>query len=330
MSRVRGAQWAARAFAAAASLLLAYGCATTRPAPQPKPDQILHGVASWYGEEFAGRTTANGEIFDPLQQTAAHRTLPFGTIVDVKNTKTGQTVRVRINDRGPFVGNRMIDLSYAAAQQIGLIDPGSGDVDVHIVSVGRGDREPPAPYSVTIAEPKEKVNVTSSSEPPNVEFPLPGQVVAKPAATAGSDADFKVEVVEEHAGVETRKQVSPDGKSIVTVPVDGSKAAAEKPRDTAAAPGHGAAAAYDRTQRDTASSERAQSGGRFVVQVGAFSVEANATALQQRLTSIGQKSYVDHDTLYRVRIGPFPTREDAIKARSALEANGISAIVMPE
>jgi DedD protein len=67
-----------------------------------------------------------------------------------------------------------------------------------------------------------------------------------------------------------------------------------------------------------------------VVQVGAFSVEANATALQQQLTSIGQKSYVDHDTLYRVRIGPFSTRDDAIKARSALEANGISAIVLAE
>ena len=55
------------------------------------------GVASWYGQEFAGRTTANGEIFDPLLLTAAHRTLPFGTVVDVRNSKTGQTVRVRIN-----------------------------------------------------------------------------------------------------------------------------------------------------------------------------------------------------------------------------------------
>ncbi len=308
----------------AVSLLLAAGCVTTRPAPQPQPQQVLHGVASWYGEEFAGRTTANGEIFDPLQLTAAHRTLPFGTVVDVKNAKSGQTVRVRINDRGPFVGNRMIDLSYAAAQQIGLIDPGSGDVDVVIVSVGRGDREPPAPYSVTIAQPKEKAGV-SSAEPPNVAFPLPGQVTATP----GSDAGFRVEVVEEQGGVETRKQVSPDGRSVVTVPVDGSKAAAEKPRDTPAAPGHGTAAAYDRTQRDTTSSTRSQSGG-FVVQVGAFSVEANATALQQQLTSIGQKSYVDHDTLYRVRIGPFSTRDDAIKARSALEANGISAIVLAE
>src|SRR5437763_16987874 len=92
-----------------------YGCATTQPPASVTQEETLHGVASWYGQEFAGRTTANGEIFDPLLLTAAHRTLPFGTVVDVKNSKSGQMVRVRINDRGPFVGNRMIDLSYAAA-----------------------------------------------------------------------------------------------------------------------------------------------------------------------------------------------------------------------
>ena len=141
-----------------------YGCATTQPTPMVPPPLALHGVASWYGQEFAGRTTANGEIFDPLLFTAAHRTLPFGTVVDVTNSQTGQIVRVRINDRGPFVGNRMIDLSYAAAQQIGLIDPGSGEVDVKVVSVGRGDREPPAAYTVTIPQPAE-VKI-SANEPP--------------------------------------------------------------------------------------------------------------------------------------------------------------------
>src|SRR5437763_17174899 len=105
-----------------------YGCATTQPTPMVPPPLALHGVASWYGQEFAGRTTANGEIFDPLLFTAAHRTLPFGTVVAVRNTKSQQSVRVRINDRGPYIGSRMIDLSYAAAQQIGLVEPGSGDV----------------------------------------------------------------------------------------------------------------------------------------------------------------------------------------------------------
>ncbi|HET7706660.1 MAG TPA: septal ring lytic transglycosylase RlpA family protein, partial [Thermoanaerobaculia bacterium] len=153
-------------------IFVVYGCATT--APQPKIEEILQGIASWYGEEFAGKTTANGEIFDPMQLTAAHRTLPFGTLLEVTNPKTNQSVRVRINDRGPYVGNRVLDLSYAAAKEIGLVDPGSGSVQMKVVQIGKGEREPPAPYVVQIEDPKEKV-VISSEEVPNVAFPLPSE-----------------------------------------------------------------------------------------------------------------------------------------------------------
>ena len=287
-------------------LFIAYACATTAPAPQPQVPQTLHGIASWYGEEFAGRTTANGEIFDPMLLTAAHRTLPFGTILDVKNPATGQTVRVRINDRGPFVGNRMIDLSFAAAQQIGLVDPGSGQVDVTVVAMGRGEREPPAPYTVTVNQPKEQVKI-SSEEAPKVEFPLPTTTTV--AAPAAPEADFNVQVVEEHHGVETRKQVSPDGKNVETVVVG------DAPAEVKTAPAR--APAPHRTVPG------------FVVQVGAFGIEANAKALQSKLAQLGQQSHIDHvDTLYRVRMGPYATREEAIRARGALETNGISAIVI--
>ena len=78
------------------------------------------GVASWYGPGFHGRKTANGERFDMNALTAAHRTLPLGTQVRVTNTHTGQSVVVRINDRGPYVGRRVIDLSKASAQAIGI------------------------------------------------------------------------------------------------------------------------------------------------------------------------------------------------------------------
>ncbi|HEY2091815.1 MAG TPA: septal ring lytic transglycosylase RlpA family protein [Thermoanaerobaculia bacterium] len=288
--------------------------------------QTLHGVASWYGEEFAGRTTANGEIFDPMLLTAAHRTLPFGTIVDVKNPATGQTVRVRINDRGPFVGNRMIDLSFAAAQQIGLIDPGSGTVDVSVVAMGRGEREPPAPYTVTVNQPKEQVKI-SSEEAPKVEFPLPTTTTVTPAPAnaaevggATRDADFNVQVVEEHHGVETRKQVSPDGKKVETVVV-GDGAVVPAPANSG---GEGAATPL----RIEPATPRVVKPG-FLVQVGAFGIEANAKALQSKLAQLGQQSHIDHvDTLYRVRMGPYATREEAIRARGALETNGISAIVI--
>lgn len=91
------------------------------------------GPASWYGPQFHGRQTANGERFDMNQMTAAHRTLPFGTKVRVTNRSNGRSVVVRINDRGPFVGNRVIDLSRGAAQTVGMIDSGVALVKLDVL-----------------------------------------------------------------------------------------------------------------------------------------------------------------------------------------------------
>ena len=91
------------------------------------------GVASWYGPKFHGRKTASGEIFDMHALTAAHRTLPFGTLVRVTYLKTGKSVVVRINDRGPWKRGRIIDLSYAAARKIGLVRDGTGRVRLEVV-----------------------------------------------------------------------------------------------------------------------------------------------------------------------------------------------------
>ncbi len=91
------------------------------------------GYASWYGGEFHGRKTANGEVFDTYKFTAAHRTLPFDTILKVTNLENGKSTVVRVNDRGPFVGDRLIDLSFAAAKEIGLIEAGVSKVSIEIV-----------------------------------------------------------------------------------------------------------------------------------------------------------------------------------------------------
>ena len=93
-------------------------------------DVIERGLASWYGERHHGRRTASGETFDMRALTAAHRTLPFGTRVRVLNPATGDSVIVRINDRGPFKQGRVIDLSRAAAERIGLIRAGVAPVVV--------------------------------------------------------------------------------------------------------------------------------------------------------------------------------------------------------
>ena len=90
-------------------------------------------MASWYGPSFEGRRAASGEIFDSGQLTAAHRTLPFGTKVRVRRLDSPETIVVRINDRGPFVESRIIDLSFAAAQLLGMTDPGVVPVALEIV-----------------------------------------------------------------------------------------------------------------------------------------------------------------------------------------------------
>ena len=121
--------------------------------------------------DSATHGTTGGD-FDPALLTAAHRTMPFGTVLDVRNPTTVQTVRVRVNDRGPYIGNRILDLSYAAAREIGLVEPGIGEVEIRVVKVGSGEREPPVPFDVTIAESPE-TNVPAAGDPPPVAFPLP-------------------------------------------------------------------------------------------------------------------------------------------------------------
>ena len=108
--------------------------ATASPTPAVgKRDQ--HGKVSWYGRAFAGRKTASGERFDPAALTMAHRTLPLGAIVEVTNDANGKRVRVRVNDRGPYCGGRVADLSRAASKRLGFIDKGVTDATIHVVAL---------------------------------------------------------------------------------------------------------------------------------------------------------------------------------------------------
>ncbi len=99
---------------------------------------IETGVSSWYGPNFDGKLTANGEVYDMHGVTAAHRTLPFGTILLVENLDNGKTVQVRINDRGPYAKDRILDLSKGAAEQIDMIGPGTARVRLYLLE---GDLE---------------------------------------------------------------------------------------------------------------------------------------------------------------------------------------------
>ena len=127
------------------TLLLSSACTTHKElARRGEPGFRQQGLASWYGPGFHGKRTANGEVYDMYALTAAHKELPFGTVVEVKNHENGRTVRVRINDRGPFVRGRIIDLSRSAAEEIDLVRAGVAKVTVKVVAGGpRSVASPP-------------------------------------------------------------------------------------------------------------------------------------------------------------------------------------------
>ena len=136
----------------------ARGAAGSRSAPSVTPPvgTIEHGVASWYGVPYNGRQAADGEIYDMETMVAAHRTLSFQTWVRVRNLVNNKTVDVRIIDRGPFVGGRIIDLSHAAAKQIELIGPGVAEVEVMVISAPAAPE--PALFAVQVGVFREKAN----------------------------------------------------------------------------------------------------------------------------------------------------------------------------
>jgi len=125
--------------------------------PEGSSPVVQQGSCSWYGPGFHGRRTANGEVFNTNALTAAHPTLPFGSELEVTNTKSGKTVRVRVNDRGPFIHGRILDLSYAAAASIDIVRTGTANVQVRLVDVDQADWSDEA-YALQVASFPTKVD----------------------------------------------------------------------------------------------------------------------------------------------------------------------------
>ena len=278
-------------------MVLFHGCATAWV--KPPATRPVQGVASWYGEEFAGRVTASGEIFDPYDFTAAHLALPFGTLAAVTNLETGDTVEVRINDRGPYVGKRIIDLSYAAAQKIGLAQRGIGMVELKVLSLGDGRR-------IRLPDKPMPVIDTANADPPVVPFPLPSQVRSPISVAVDEDSEFDVEVMEEQSGVPTRRRVSASGRELETIPIDGGDSLPTLAQSSAMAE-------------------------RYFLQLGAFQMEKNAEALRARAATVQKDIYVEQSMgFFRVRLGPFASRERALKMQEELRAAEFPSLLLTD
>ena len=265
--------------------------------PEDAPNYDAVGYAGWYGEELQGNKTANGETFVPEAITAAHQTLPLPSYVEVPALDTGRTILVRVNDRGPFANDRIIDLSRGAAEQLGVIDDGAAAVRVRRVS-------PPDQERVAL---RSHGRVAERLEtPPALLTALRAKLPARPAATP---AKAKV-VARPSAKTPPRAVRGPEKREIAPTPArqDGfvvEKAGAPSAPTPVApvAPASAAAPAAART---------------YVVQVAAFSSRARAETLAKR---IGARA-VEGDGVWRVRFGPYPTQDAAQAGVRAAAAKG--------
>jgi rare lipoprotein A len=173
---------------AVAFLSLLTSCATTHEEAYPKAG---YAVASWYGPKFNGRPTSSGEIFNMYAHTCAHKAYPFGTILKVTNVSNGKEVECTVNDRGPFVSGRDIDLSYGSAKEIGLIGTGTGRVflevagrdDSYIRKVKVETQGSPGPFAIQVGSFTDSSNAERLKKALDLEY---GDVSVQEAQIKGS------------------------------------------------------------------------------------------------------------------------------------------------
>ncbi|QNM90910.1 septal ring lytic transglycosylase RlpA family protein [Aliarcobacter cryaerophilus] len=219
------------------------------------------GIASWYGPDFHAKKTSNGEIYNMYAMTAAHKTLPMNTVVRVDNLDNGRSTIVRINDRGPFVAGRIIDLSNKAAHEIDMVRKGTARVKVTVLG-----------YNGLIDD-KNAPNVNSIEQKPEVE---------------------KIEVIEDDV-VATNINTN---IGMVSAPITTSKSSSKE-------------------------SSKSSSGGKFSIQVGAFSLQAGASkTVDEYKAKFPSKKieYVESGGIYRVYIRGFSSYDDGqnFKAKNSL------------
>jgi rare lipoprotein A len=312
------------------------------------------GTASWYGEEFEGRLTANGEIFDLNQLTAAHTTLPMPSIVQVTNLENGRSLQLRVNDRGPFVDGRLIDVSRRAAQLLGFERRGTTLVRVKILkeeSIAAAEEAMHGRGQIVLAEAATASAVAATAAPPaysSVAAPVPvfspqaAPLVARratapaplvaqrepqpsPASNAGTVSS---EPTTPRSAMAQREPVpSPSLAPIPSYPTQpspsrfsliGSAEAAELPPGRAPARNHAIVALKSAIGNEPS--------GRIYVQAGAFSMRGNAQRVQSRIALLGSAQVtaasVNGTEMYRVRLGPFRSAAEADRLLARLVGSG--------
>lgn len=265
--------------------------------PQEDPNYDETGIASWYGEEFHGRPTANGETFDMNELTAAHRTLPMPVFVRVTNLENGRSLILRVNDRGPFARNRIIDVSRRAAQLLGFERQGVAQVRVQFVGPASGD-----------------------------------PTVAQPVAPPAPDNDAPPVVAAPRGGVTSAVLSPPPGAT--AAPASPPPPTAAAPTLPASQPGLTPVAT---APANSIEADRARLNSQEVrvlpvrqtnifIQAGAFSQFENANQMVAKLSPYGRaninRAMVNGADFYRVRLGPLSDVQQADQLLASLQQSG--------
>lgn len=273
--------------------------------PKEDWDYQEEGVASWYGAEFQGKDTANGERFDQNALTAAHKTLPMPSLVRVTNLQNGRALVLRVNDRGPFSNDRVIDVSRRASQLLGFTDQGTAKVRVEVLAeesqalkqeamgVQTGTPVATSGAPSVVPAPRQKVATAESLD-------APSGTRASAAAPSSSSLPPPSAAVPQTRTAPAPQQAGATNKT-VSAPVVASPA--------------------------LASSVAAASGRGTYVQAGAFSSKVTAEALRGKLASVHKGAIspvkINGREMYRVRLGPLNTSAEADRILAAVKAQGV-------
>ncbi|WP_045836233.1 septal ring lytic transglycosylase RlpA family protein [Hyphomicrobium sp. 99] len=302
--------------------------------PREDPNYQEYGVASWYGADFHGRKTANGEVFDAKALTAAHPTLPLPCYAYVTNLENGKTVLVRVNDRGPYVNDRLIDMSYAAAKHLGYLDKGRARVRVRFAGLAplNGDDTREKQYLASQEggqrrdqwAPMEPQREYASAETRAMGLPADSSDRWSPttyrAALAGKSVRRPAAERQDRPFVQTASYAEPQTGS-------GRMALSAPPEPFV--PQRFAAASSDSGQMYSGRMDTSRmSAGRAYVQVGIFRDRSNAERLRRELGSLGPVEVAPLQVggasqVYRVRVGPF-SQADASRAQVRIATYGVA------
>lgn len=260
---------------------------------------VKEGRASWYGRRYHGRKTSTGEVYDMFKMTAAHPTLPLPSYVRVTNVDNQRSVIVRLNDRGPFIGNRIIDLSYVAAKKLGVVSAGTGNVRVESVTANSLQQQ-----SVKLAGTSPSLSTALPVGP----IPAEQKPVAEPRYSLPSSQKSAASAIEQNPSTSVGSQAGSQASLPQLVPVNPSSQARTNQNTRPAS----AIVTYAKNQW---------------IQVGAFSVVTNAQKLQSRLNRSGYSNtqIIRQSALFKVMVGPL-TQEQFISTQRSLKTNGYSAL----